>query len=113
MAKKKVKKPNKEAGKTAEQPKKKKDFDPVSTENKKLKHTVFSELCKGCRICQEACPQKCIKLNPDKRGVYNNPIVECDIDKCTGCRICEQRCPESAIRVDRKEDDEEEDNKEN
>ncbi|MEA3357389.1 MAG: 4Fe-4S binding protein, partial [Patescibacteria group bacterium] len=61
-----------------------KDFKPVTTENSKVKHTVFSKLCKGCRICQEVCPLKAIGIDPKVRGVYKNKIVKCDVDKCNG-----------------------------
>ncbi len=79
-----------------------KDFKPVTTENAQRKHTVFAGLCKGCRICQEVCPQKCIGLDPKVRGVYNNMIVKCDIDKCTSCGICQLKCPDTAIKVEKK-----------
>ncbi|MBN1617785.1 4Fe-4S binding protein [Candidatus Dojkabacteria bacterium] len=82
--------------------KKLKDFKPETTENEIQSHTVFAGLCKGCRICQEVCPQKCIGINPTVRGVYNNKIVQCDISKCTACQICQRRCPEGAIRVEKK-----------
>ena len=80
----------------------KRNFTPVTTENSKVKHTVFADLCKGCRICQEVCPAKCIKLDPKFRGVHNNKIVKCDVDKCIACGICEMRCPDRAIRVTKK-----------
>ncbi len=79
-----------------------KSFSPHTEENDKVQHTVFSELCKGCRICQEVCPQKCIGLDENVRGVYNNPIVKCDVNRCIACMKCEHSCPDRAIKVVRK-----------
>ncbi len=79
----------------------KKDFKPVITEKPKVRrHIVYAALCKGCRICIEVCPQKAIGIHPTIRGVYNNQIAQCDIEKCTACGICQQRCPDCAIKVE-------------
>jgi len=55
--------------------------------------------CKGCRICVEACPKKCIKIGSDinKMG-YKYAKFE---DKgCIGCGLCFYVCPElGAITV--------------
>jgi 2-oxoglutarate ferredoxin oxidoreductase subunit delta len=80
----------------------KNDFKPVTTENDKVAHTVFSGLCKGCRICQEVCPVKCIHIDEENRGIYNNKTVKIDVDKCIACGKCELHCPERAIRVQKK-----------
>ena len=79
-----------------------KDFKPVVTQNDKIKHTVFAGLCKGCRICQQVCPVKCIGIDDDNRGIYNNKTVKCDVDKCTACGLCETNCPDRAIKVEKK-----------
>ena len=97
------KKENKSMGQKATQKTKKMDFKPETTENSKIKHTVFAGLCKGCRICQEVCPFGALGIDPKIRGVYNNKIVKVDPEKCTACQICERRCPDSAIRVKKKE----------
>lgn len=80
----------------------KKNFDPHTNENENVSHTVFAGLCKGCRICREICPQKCIGLDENVRGVYKNKIVKCDVDRCIACMKCETSCPDRAIRVVKK-----------
>lgn len=77
-------------------------FEPAEKENEKGRHVVFLKLCKGCGICVEICPKKCLKLDKEKSGVYNNPVAKVDIDKCIFCGQCELRCPDSAIRVEKK-----------
>lgn len=80
----------------------KKDFKPIRTENENVSHTVFAGLCKGCRICQQVCPVKCIHIDDDNRGVYNNKIVKVDIDRCIACGKCELHCPDRAVKVEKK-----------
>ena len=79
-----------------------KTFEPHTTENENVSHTVFSGLCKGCRICQQVCPKKCIGIDENYRGVYNNQIVKCDVARCIACMKCENSCPDRAIRVMKK-----------
>ncbi len=79
-----------------------KNFKPVTTENDKVKHTVYAGLCKGCRICQQVCPTKCIGIDDDNRGIYNNKTVKCNVDKCIACGLCETNCPDRAIKVENK-----------
>ncbi len=82
---------------------KKKDFKPVTAEDRDKKMTVFAGLCKGCRICQQVCPQKAIKIDPDNRGVYNNKTVKIDPKLCGACMLCERACPDNAIKIEKKD----------
>lgn len=63
------------------------------------KITVDANLCKSCRYCISACPQKIIivgeRLNP-KGYKY---VEQIEVSKCTGCKLCAIMCPESAIEV--------------
>lgn len=54
---------------------------------------IFRDWCKGCGICAEFCPKKCIRMNE-----AGEPVVE-RADRCTGCRWCELHCPDFAICV--------------
>ncbi len=49
-----------------------------------------TEACIGCRLCLEACPRGCIKMDAEA-GV---PLL-CDL--CGGDPQCVQHCPEGAI----------------
>ncbi len=50
-------------------------------------------VCKGCRVCVEACPKQCIVISSEinKMGYqfakFENP-------NCIGCGICFYVCPE-------------------
>lgn len=66
----------------------------------KIKGTVVinSELCKGCELCIDCCPQEGLHLSKN----FNNKgyrYAELDNDKCTGCVNCALMCPDVAITV--------------
>ena len=58
---------------------------------------IDKENCKGCRLCIENCPKKCIELSKkvNSRGyfyaVYN--------DGCISCKFCALICPDACIEV--------------
>ncbi|MBP2635220.1 MAG: ndhI 3 [Firmicutes bacterium] len=60
----------------------------------------FAGLCKGCGLCIEKCPVKCIDWS-EGLGVYGTPRVEADMKKCILCGICQMVCPDCAIRVEK------------
>ncbi|MDD4290037.1 MAG: 4Fe-4S binding protein [Patescibacteria group bacterium] len=55
--------------------------------------------CKGCGLCIEFCPKKCLEFTDTERGVYGNDTIKCDISKCIQCKICERICPDGAIKI--------------
>ena len=55
--------------------------------------TLNEEFCKGCEICVEICPNKCLEM----KGAY--PLVT-DINLCSKCMLCELECPDFAIAID-------------
>jgi 2-oxoglutarate ferredoxin oxidoreductase subunit delta len=59
---------------------------------------VDKDLCKGCELCIEACPQESLVLSPNinQRGYRYVELVE---DNCTGCTNCALVCPDIAITV--------------
>ena len=64
--------------------------------------TVDAEECKGCGLCVESCPPKCLELSPElsHQGVHPAQYTG---EKCTGCGICFYCCPEpGAITVYKK-----------
>ena len=57
--------------------------------------TIFPALCKGCGMCMEKCPKKCMSWS-DKLGVYGTPSVEVS-GECIVCGLCAMFCPDCAI----------------
>ncbi|MCL5290877.1 MAG: 4Fe-4S dicluster domain-containing protein [Bacillota bacterium] len=62
--------------------------------------TLFPGLCKGCGLCIQKCPKKCIAWSK-VLGVYGTPTVEAN-DECIACGICQMVCPDTAILVIKK-----------
>ena len=59
---------------------------------------VETELCKGCELCIEACPQQCLTLSDtlNKKGYR---YAELNGDTCTGCENCALVCPDVVLTV--------------
>lgn len=55
--------------------------------------TLSEVFCKGCEICVEICPNKCLEM----KGTH--PIVK-DINLCSKCMLCELECPDFALTVE-------------
>ncbi len=63
------------------------------------KVTIDFEECKGCGLCIESCPPKCLELSP-KLNAYGAHPARYTGQTCTGCGICFYCCPEpGAITV--------------
>jgi len=57
------------------------------------------EECKGCGLCVESCPPKCLVLAKELSPYGVHPAYYAGHD-CTGCGICFYCCPEpGAITV--------------
>jgi uncharacterized protein (DUF362 family)/Pyruvate/2-oxoacid:ferredoxin oxidoreductase delta subunit len=54
---------------------------------------VNPELCAGCGLCQESCPQGAIRLQE------GNAVV--DLDLCIRCWCCNEVCPQGAVELAR------------
>jgi 2-oxoglutarate ferredoxin oxidoreductase subunit delta len=60
----------------------------------------FAKLCKGCGLCIEKCPKKCLSWS-EELGIYGTPRVEPDMKECTLCGICDLYCPDCAILIEK------------
>ena len=49
-----------------------------------------------CRLCEQSCPEKAIRLMP-LCGGYARPRVIAD--RCTGCGACLVACPGGALEI--------------
>jgi len=60
---------------------------------------VHREVCKGCELCNYACPQQIIGMSKElnKKG-YFFALVK-DPGRCIGCCMCAITCPDVAIEV--------------
>ena len=59
---------------------------------------IATEICKGCELCIDACPQDSLALSSsiNRKGYRFAELVQ---DNCTGCINCALVCPDSAITV--------------
>ncbi|KJS12192.1 MAG: 4Fe-4S ferredoxin [Peptococcaceae bacterium BRH_c8a] len=78
------------------------DFKGQTLEVEKGFWTIFAGLCKGCGLCVQKCPKKCMSWS-DVLGVYGTPSVKIN-DECIACGICQNFCPDCAITVDKKKE---------
>jgi 2-oxoglutarate ferredoxin oxidoreductase subunit delta len=63
------------------------------------KVTIDSCECKGCGLCVESCPPKCLEMARELSSYGVHPAQYTGAD-CTGCGICFYCCPEpGAITV--------------
>ena len=56
------------------------------------------EMCKGCELCIDACPQESLQLSPqiNTQGYHYAVLIK---DNCTGCVNCALVCPDAVITV--------------
>jgi 2-oxoglutarate ferredoxin oxidoreductase subunit delta len=60
---------------------------------------VTAELCEGCEVCLEICPEKGFEHSTElnRYGVY--PMRLRAGAECIGCSQCAIMCPDTAIEV--------------
>ena len=54
---------------------------------------ISSALCKGCKICENNCPMKAIKMQNGAMGQY----ADIDYSKCITCFKCVDNCPYKVV----------------
>ncbi|MFH0826081.1 MAG: ferredoxin family protein [Pseudomonadota bacterium] len=66
---------------------------------------IDQELCKGCGLCINVCPNKRIEVSDgiNKKGYFPSRVKGPDQSdpgkECTGCALCAITCPDVAIEV--------------
>lgn len=57
------------------------------------------ERCKGCGLCQEACPKNLLFLSDRLNAMGFRPAAIRDASECVGCALCARMCPDLAIEI--------------
>lgn len=55
--------------------------------------------CKGCGLCVDVCPKKCLTLSIEFNKTGYHPAVFLKDKNCTACGLCYQVCPDVCIEV--------------
>jgi Pyruvate/2-oxoacid:ferredoxin oxidoreductase delta subunit len=62
------------------------------------KVVIDNDECKGCGLCVESCPPKCLELL-ESLNAYGIHPAHYTGENCTGCGICFYCCPEPGAIV--------------
>jgi len=60
---------------------------------------IDRDLCKGCELCVQACPQQVLAISKkiNVKGYFPAGVEE--PFRCIGCRMCALTCPDVAIEI--------------
>lgn len=66
-------------------------------------HVVYEKKCTVCRVCENSCPNRSIKIEL-KNGKQKSKSISdynytIDIGKCMWCGLCAEVCPFKAIEM--------------
>ncbi len=63
---------------------------------------VQRDICKGCGLCVEFCPQHALKLADGLNAIGYHPVELVHAEACNSCTICAMMCPDHGLSVYRK-----------
>lgn len=64
---------------------------------------IDTELCKGCRLCINICPKKCLEQSGEFNSRAYHYAVQTRPEDCIGCKLCAFTCADCAIEVFKEE----------
>ena len=64
--------------------------------------TINETLCKGCGLCDRACPKGILALSKAKINAKGyHPAEVTNMEACIGCTSCARTCPDVVIRIEK------------
>ncbi len=63
------------------------------------KVVINADKCKGCSLCVDACPKKCLEMSKDFNKAGYRPAIFARGENCISCGFCYQTCPDVCIEV--------------
>ena len=65
----------------------------------KFEVLVDGNFCKGCELCQMACPKDIIVMSTHINEKGYSPAEITKQEECIGCKACALLCPDGAISI--------------
>ena len=69
-------------------------------QKKKFLVKVNVELCKGCELCVNVCPQHCLAISEELNAVGTHFAIVSNSEHCSGCKRCALICPDAVIVIE-------------
>ncbi len=60
---------------------------------------IDTELCDGCQLCIEFCPENVLSVSHNTNTRMLHYTEASHLENCVGCQSCERICPTAAIFV--------------
>lgn len=74
-------------------------IEPYRDIQRRTPVSIDQDLCTGCQLCTQACPQSVLKSIADPSRLSGLVAVVYNPALCTACRQCEDVCPDFCITV--------------